>query len=61
MADYLEAAREFDREERARLAARVASDFDGSYRDVVKRKLAARVASGKKLPAETLALWESVQ
>ena len=39
MADYLEPVREFDREERARLAARVATDFDGSYRDVVKRRL----------------------
>ena len=61
MADYLEAAREFDREERARLAARVAIDFDGTYRDVVKRRLAARVASGEKLRAETIALWESVK
>jgi HD superfamily phosphohydrolase YqeK len=61
MADYLEPVREFDREERARLAARVANDFDGTYRDVVKRKLAARVASGEKLRAEAIALWESVQ
>jgi HD superfamily phosphohydrolase YqeK len=61
MADYLEPARDFDREERERLAARVAGDFDGTYRDVVKRRLAARVASGKKLRAETIALWESVQ
>ena len=46
---------------RARLAARVASDFDGIFREVVKRKLGDRVASGEKLRAETLALWESVQ
>ena len=61
MADYLEPAREFDREERERLAARAATDLEGTYRDVVKRRLAARVASGERLRAETIALWESVQ
>jgi HD superfamily phosphohydrolase YqeK len=61
MADYLEPVREFDREERARLAARVASDFEGIYRDVVKRRLAGKIASGDKLRAEAIALLQSVQ
>ena len=61
MADYLDPARAFDREVRTQLAARVASDFDGTYREAVKRKLGDRVASGEKLRADTIALWESVQ
>lgn len=61
MADFLEPARTFDREERERLAARVTTDFEGTYREVVKRRLAARIASEAPLRAETIALWESVQ
>jgi hypothetical protein len=61
MADFLEPGRQFDREKRARLAARVPDDFDGTFRDVVQMRLGEKVASGEKLHPETAALWESVQ
>ena len=61
MADYLEPGRQFDREERAMLAASVVGDFDGTFRQVVKHRLAEKIASGEKLRAETAALWESAQ
>ena len=61
MADYLEPARKFEREARAALAARVASDFDGTFREVVRLRLGTRVSSHEPLRAETAALWESVQ
>jgi HD superfamily phosphohydrolase YqeK len=61
MADYLEPGRQFDREKRARLAARAPRDFDRTFRDVVQMRLGEKVASGEKLHPETAALWESVQ
>ena len=61
MADYLEPGRQFDRKERARLAARVASDLDGTFREVVQLRLGARVEAGEKLRPETAALWDSQQ
>jgi len=61
MADFLEPGRQFDREKRAQLAARVPGDFDGTFRDVVRMRLGDRAASGEPLRAETAALWESVQ
>lgn len=61
MADFLEPGRQFDRKERAKLAARVPDDFDGALRAVVKLRLGERIASGERLFAETRALWESVQ
>jgi HD superfamily phosphohydrolase YqeK len=61
MADFLEPGRQFDRRERAKLAARVPDDFDGTFREVVKLRLGEKIASGEKLRPETAALWESVQ
>ena len=61
MADFLEPGRQFDREERARLAARVPTDFDGTFREVVHMRLADKIATGEALRPETSALWESVQ
>ncbi len=61
MADYLEPGRRFERKERARLAANVAADFDGTFRAVVKMRLGAKLASGEELLAETALLWKSVQ
>lgn len=61
MADFLEPGRQFDRERRARLAASVPEDFDEAFRQVVRMRLGERIASGERLPAETIALWESVR
>lgn len=61
MADFLEPGRRFERRERAKLAATVATDFDGSFREVVKRRLRDKVAAGDTLRTETAALWQSVQ
>src|SRR3569623_998913 len=47
MADFLEPGRQFDREERARLAARVPTDFDGTFREVVHMRLADKIATGE--------------
>jgi HD superfamily phosphohydrolase YqeK len=61
MADFLEPGRQFDREERATLAARVPDHFDETFRDVVRMRLRDKVVSGETLRLETAALWESVQ
>jgi HD superfamily phosphohydrolase YqeK len=61
MADYLEPERKFDRELRAKLAARVPQDLDGVFREVVERRLGPRIAAKEKLRPESIALWESVQ
>jgi HD superfamily phosphohydrolase YqeK len=61
MADYLEPGREFDRDNRAKLAAGVADAFDESFRAVVRMRLGPKVASGETLRPESAALWESVQ
>jgi len=61
MADFLEPGRSFDRERRARLAARVPENFDEAFRQVVRLRLGDRIASGDELRPETIALWESVQ
>lgn len=61
LADYLEPGRAFDREWRAEIAARVAGDLDGAFREVVRHRLATKIESGERLHPETAALWESVQ
>jgi hypothetical protein len=61
MADFLEPGRSFDRDERAELATAVVDDFDGTYRKVVRRRLAARMAAGEAMLPETTALWASVR
>ncbi|MEP7086606.1 MAG: hypothetical protein ABI884_04675 [Gemmatimonadota bacterium] len=61
MADYLEHGRTFERKERARLAANVAEDFEGTFRAVVRLRLGDRIASESTLRVETAELWESVR
>jgi len=61
LADFLEPGRTFEPKARARLAANVAGDFDDTFREVVTMRLGGRIASGEKLRAETVALWDSVQ
>lgn len=61
MADYLEPGRLFDRKEREALAAKVPTDFDETFRAVVKRRLREKVATEAPLRPESAALWESVK
>jgi len=61
MADFLDPGRQFEREKRTALAASVPEDFDGTFREVVRLRLGAKVASGEKLRPESAALWESTR
>ena len=61
MADFLEPGRSFERERRAALAARVPLEFDDVFRDVVRSRLASRVAAGERLHPQAAALWERAQ
>jgi len=61
MADYLEPGRRFEQAHRADLATRVASDFDGTFREVVRERLEWMRREGFELPSETVRLWESLQ
>lgn len=59
MADYLEPGRAFEREERACLAAQVPNDFDGTFREVVRRRLIWVLRDGHRLHPNTVALWNA--
>lgn len=61
MADYLEPGRRFAREERAALAARVPTDFDGVFRDVVRQRMEWALREGKSLYPECVGLWNRVR
>lgn len=61
MADFLEPGRTFARSDRAYLAAHVARDFDGTFRQVVKERIEWTVREGKALFPETVSLWNSVR
>lgn len=61
MADFLEPGRQFEREKRAKLAAAVPRDFDGTFRKVVRMRLGEKVEAGDELLPASVALWESVQ
>lgn len=61
MADYLEPGRPFAQADRAFLAAHVAHDFDGVFRQVVRQRIEWSVREGKTLYPETAALWNSVR
>lgn len=61
MADYLEPGRKFSQDDRAFLAARVPSDFDGVFRQVVRQRLEWSLREGKRLYPETVALWNSLR
>lgn len=59
MADYLEPGRTYEREERSYLAAQVPNDFDGTFREVVRRRLIWALRDGHALHPNTVALWNS--
>lgn len=61
MADYLEPGRPFAQADRAFLAAHVADDFDGVFRQVVRQRIEWSVREGKTLYPETAALWNRVR
>jgi HD superfamily phosphohydrolase YqeK len=61
MADFLEPGRPFARAERARLASRVAADFAGTFRRVVRLRLERTLHKGNPLLPETVALWNSIR
>lgn len=61
MADYLEPGRKFSRADRAFLAEQVASDFDATFRQVVRARLEWSLREGMRLYAETVQLWNAVR
>ena len=61
LADFLEPGRRFLKEERAALAARVPTDIDGAFRDVVRMRLEWTLREGKELYPETVGLWNAVR
>ena len=61
MADFLDPGRGFARGDRAYLAHQVPTDFDGTFRQVVRMRLEWTVREGKSLHAETVALWNAVR
>lgn len=61
MADYLEPGRPFGRADRAYLASRVSTNFDGTLRQVVRQRMEWILREGYELPVETVALWNEVR
>lgn len=61
MADFLEPGRKFLIAERAYLAAQVPSNFDGTFREVVRLRLSWSLGQGGELFPETVALWHAVR
>jgi 2-amino-4-hydroxy-6-hydroxymethyldihydropteridine diphosphokinase len=61
MADFLEPGRPFAREQRAYLARQVPHDFDGTFREAVRARVASAMNEGKALAPETAELWNSVR
>lgn len=59
MADYLEPGRASEREERSCLADQVPNDFDGTLREVVRRRLIWALRDGHALHPHTVALWNA--
>ncbi len=59
-ADFLEPGRTFDGAERAALAKRLPTDFDGVFFEVVQRRLAYLIHSRWPLPDSTVRLWNSL-
>lgn len=60
LGDYLEPGRNFDRERRAALAARVPAERDAVLTEVVKRRIEWTVQSGWPLAPETVGFWNSL-
>ena len=61
MADYLDPGRGFARADRAYLAAQVPTDFDGTFRQVVRSRLEWALREGMRLYPEAVALWNDVR
>ena len=61
MADYLEPGRKFSRADRAYLAAQVPSDFDGTFRQVLRARLEWSLREGMRLYPEAVQLWNDVR
>lgn len=61
MADYLEPGRPFGRVDRAYLAARAPTDFDGTLRQVVRDRIEWMLREGYELPSESVELWNDLQ
>jgi len=59
-ADYLEPGREFLRDERADLAARLPTDMSGVLREVARARIAHSIRSGWTLPEPTVRFWNSL-
>ena len=61
MADFLEPGRAFQRTDRAFLADHLVHDFDGVFRQVVRKRIEWNVREGKALFPETVALWNKLR
>jgi len=60
LADFLEPGREFDRDGRRALAARVPAERDAVLREVARRRIGWVVKSGWPLVPETVAFWNAL-
>jgi HD superfamily phosphohydrolase YqeK len=60
LADFLEPGREFDRDARARLAARVPGERPAVLQEVARRRVEWVVRSGWALPRETVDFWNAL-
>ncbi len=60
LADFLEPGREFDRDARAALAARVPAERPAVLREVVRRRVEWVIRSGWPLPRETVDFWNAL-
>ena len=60
MADFLDPGREFDREGRAALAARVPAERQNVLREIAARRITWIVRSGWALPRETVEFWNAL-
>jgi 2-amino-4-hydroxy-6-hydroxymethyldihydropteridine diphosphokinase len=61
MADFLEPGRPFAARDRAFLATLVPTDFDGTFRQVVRWRVEWTVREGNALFPETVQLWNRVR
>lgn len=61
MADFLDPGRKFSRADRAYLARQVPRDFDGTFRQVVLRRLEWMLREGHELYPSSVELWNSVR
>ncbi len=61
MADYLEPGRKFSRADRSWLACQVPTDFDGTFRQVIRARLEWSLREGMHLFPQTIALWNEVR